>query len=110
MSATLAAALELVGLLTGGGVVGSVVTKLLGRRRDEAEAAAAITAAAVSLVAPLERRVLALELANERTNNTLRVTGSRLQLALDHIRALYTWISSHSFEPTPPQPPEELGL
>lgn len=106
----MSSALEWVGVLTGGGVVGSVATKLLGRKRDDSEAAAAITAAAVSLIEPLERRVRALEIANEQTNTTLRLTSSKLQLALDHIRALYSWIYSHSFERTPPQPPEELGL
>lgn len=102
--------LEWAGVIAGSGAAGSVLTKILGRRRDNAEAAGAIAQAAVVLVAPLERRVSALEADNALIKADNARTTSKLHLALNHIRTLYTWISSHSFERTPPQPPEELGL
>lgn len=104
--------LEWAGVVAASGGVGSVLTKIFSRRKDNADAAAAIAQAAVALVAPLEKRVSVLETDNALMKAEHARTASKLRLALDHIRTLYAWISAHalSFERTPPQPPEELGL
>lgn len=96
-------ALEWAGIITGSGVAGSVLTKILGRKRDHAEAVKIITEAAVTLVQPLDQRISALEQAKQKSE-------SKLAVALNHIGTLYSWISLHMPNHTPPPPPEELEL
>ena len=102
--------LELVGIVVGSSAAGSIVTKVFERRRDrsqgtllDAEAAQVIANTAVTLVAPLEARVTALEAENLRTK-------SKLQVAIDHILDVHKWIGEHIPGRQPPQPPSELGL
>jgi hypothetical protein len=119
---------ELVSLIGGSTVVGSVATKafdwfadrkankkILKRAESEAgkfdaEALQAITTAAVTLVAPLQQEVTELRGRVETLETENGLTNSRLALAIEHIRALRTWIGQHIQDKSPPAPPADLGL
>lgn len=103
-------ALEWVGVITGSGVVGSVLTKILGRKRDHAEAVKAISEAAVTLVQPLDNRISELTTRVATLEYAKQKSESKLTVALNHISTLYSWISLHMPNHTPPPPPEELEL
>lgn len=76
----------------------------------DAEAAQIIANTAVLLVAPLQTQIteLTTRVGSLESENT--ATKSKLQLAIDHIRALRAWIGTHIPDKMPPQPPPGLGL
>ena len=120
--------LELIGLIAGSTGAGSIATKAFdwfaerkaNKKLDEkteaeagkfdAEAVQAITSAAVTLVAPLQSEVKELRERVEALETENGLTNSRLALAIEHIRALRTWISQHIPDKSPPAPPADLGL
>lgn len=120
--------LELVAYVLGGGAVGHLTTRVFewatNRKADkkviqrteaeagkyDAEAVRALTAAAVTLVAPLQAEVAELRLRVDALEDENTKTKTLLQLAIEYIRALRSWISTHIPDKSPPQPPADLGL
>jgi hypothetical protein len=100
------------GVLSGpiGVVMGVGGTKLLSRKKDSAEAAQIIASTAVLLVEPLQKQItdLTTRMGAVETENNL--TKTKLQLAIEHIRALRSWIANHIPDKQPPPPPLGLGL
>lgn len=76
----------------------------------DAEAAQIIANTAVALVAPLKTEITDLTKRVETLETENQEKTTKLQLAVDHIRALYNWIYSHIPDKTPPQPPPTLGI
>ncbi|QXN72998.1 minor tail protein [Mycobacterium phage Phillis] len=76
----------------------------------DAEAAQIIANTAVALVAPLKTEINELSTRVTTLETENQATTSKLQLAVNHIRTLYSWIYSHIPDKTPPQPPSELGI
>lgn len=116
--------LETVGMILGGGFAGSAGTAVFHRRRNRAEvskidadAAQVIAETAVTLVAPLQAQITALnervgtlETENESTKAELAAHKTLFGIALGHIRELHRWIDQHVPGRDRPQPPSELGL
>lgn len=109
--------LEAAGLIAGSGAAGSLITKFLGRDKDRAEVtnisadtAGVFVDAAVKLIVPLQAEITALTTRVGTLESENTATKTKLQLAIDHIRALRSWISTHISDKTPPQPPSALGL
>lgn len=120
--------LELIALIAGSTGAGSLLTKAFDfvadrkakKKLDEkteaeagkfdAEAVQAITTAAVTLLAPLQEEIKELRGRIETLETENGLTNSRLALAIEHIRALRTWISQHIQDKSPPAPPADLGL
>lgn len=95
--------LEWAGVVAASGGVGSLLTKALSRRQDNADIAKVFVDAATALVAPLEARLSVVEAENG-------VFKTRLQLAIDHIQELRSWIYTHLPTKSPPPMPTGLGL
>lgn len=120
--------LELIGLIAGGAGGGSLLTKAFDWVADrkankkviqrveaeagkfDAEAVQAITSAAVTLVAPLQTEIRELRERVDALETENGLTNSRLALAIEHIRALRSWIGQHIPDKSPPAPPADLGL
>lgn len=109
--------LELAGVVAGGGVAGSVITKFLGRDKERAEVtnmsadtAGVFVDAAVKLIVPLQAEITALTTRVGTLESENTATKTKLQSAIEHIRALRFWISMHIPDKTPPEPPNNLGL
>lgn len=76
----------------------------------DADAAQVMVQTAITLVAPLKQEISDLVVRVDSLESENALTNSRLALAIDHIRALRAWISTHMPDKTPPQPPIDLGL
>ena len=108
-------AFEWAGVILGSGAVGSVVTRIVNRsqiqaeeEKLDAEAAHALTQAAVALVAPLQLQITDLLGRVEILENENRETKTLLQKAVDHIRELRRWVHTHMPDRTPPPAPAGL--
>lgn len=78
--------------------------------RIDAEAAQIIANTAVSLIAPVERKMKELAERVELVEEENRQTKSKFQVAIDHIRSLYVWIDRHLPNKTPPSLPTALEV
>ena len=110
-------ALEWAGVIAGSGAVGSVITKLFDWKRAEAEeekldadAAQAITQAAIGLIAPLQAQVTDLLERVTILETENHMTKTKLQKAIDHIRELRRWVHTHLPDRTPPAAPVDLMI
>ncbi len=120
--------LELIGVVTGSGVGGVALAKVfdwftdratskkMAKRTEaesgkfDAEAVQAITAAAISLVAPLQAEISELRGRVETLESENQSHQTLLQSAIEYIRILLTWINDRITDQSPPQPPTTLGI
>jgi hypothetical protein len=120
--------LELIAMLTGSGVGGVAVAKAfdwlterssnkkLAKKTEaeagkfDADAVQAITNAAVTLVGPLQGEITKLTLRVDALETENHTTKTLLETAIEHIRALRMWISTHLPDLSPPHPPSVLGI
>lgn len=79
-------------------------------KKFDADAAQVIATTAVTLITPLQEQITKLVVRVETLEIENTQTKTRLQLAIDHIRALRTWIRDHIPDRTPPDAPSELGI
>lgn len=115
----MSAVLEWVAALSGpsGVVIGAWGKGWLDRRKSvsegtkiDAEAAQIIANTALSLIAPVEKKVKDLTTRVDELEEENRKTKSKFQVAIDHIRSLYLWIDRHLPDKTPPSLPTALEV
>ena len=120
--------LELIGVVTGSGVGGVLLTKVfdwfITRASDkkvavrveaeagkfDADAVQAITSAAVALVAPLQEEITKLNLRVDALEAENEEAKTKFGQAIDYIREVLSWIRIHMPNHSPPQPPSQLGI
>ena len=122
---------EMVGLLLGGGVFGTLLNRLFDWRvnkkaakkleadtektaretkKIDIDAAQVIAATAVELVAPLKAELADLRGRVGLLEDENAKTMSKLQMAINHIRELLIFIRNHIPDKTPPTAPADLGI
>jgi len=113
--------LEWIGVAAGSGGLGALLTKVADawakKRQTEAEAgridaeaAQLIAHTAVTLVAPLQAQVEALSARVDHLETQNAETTTKLQIAIDYIRGLRSWIFTHIPDKTPPPTPLALEI
>ncbi|AVJ51384.1 minor tail protein [Mycobacterium phage Scowl] len=78
--------------------------------KTEAEASQIFVETAVALIAPLKAEIADLTVRVNQLEEENYTTKTRLQLSIDYIRVLQSWISKHIPGRKPPAPPAELLL
>lgn len=76
----------------------------------DAEAAQIISQTAVALVAPLQAQITQLAARVDHLEKENVMTLSKLQIAINHIRDLRSWISEHMPTKQPPSIPPSLDI